>query len=80
MHAESSKRLFSKQATLGITAFSTRSCTSMKQGEFPCKDALFVKRKYVIVDQNSETGSVTPSKVKPKTVRSGHLALIASSR
>jgi hypothetical protein len=52
----------------------------MKQGEFLCKDALFVRRKYVIVDQNSETGSVTPSKVKPKTVRSGHLALIASSR
>ena len=31
----------------------------MKQGEFLCKDALFVKRKYVVLDQNPETGSAT---------------------
>ena len=48
----------------------------MKQGEFLCKDALFVKRKYVMLGQNFETGSATPSKVNPKTVRSGHHALI----
>lgn len=77
---ESSKSLFSKQATLGITAFNARNCNSMKQGEVLCKDALFVKRKYVMLGQSFETGSATPSKVNPKTVRSGHHALIASSR
>jgi hypothetical protein len=52
----------------------------MKQGEFLCKDALFVKRKYAMLGQNFETGSATPSRVNPRTVRSGHHALIASSR
>ena len=52
----------------------------MKQGEVLYKDALFVKRKYVMFGQNLETGSATPSKVNPKTSRSGHHGLIASSR